>query len=75
MHTCLEGYIFIDYQGLNERVTSSALTQRSGHFRREVRERDGEFCIVMKETAHNCDAAHLIAKSKGDDVTSTPLFY
>jgi len=38
MHTCLEDYIFIDCEGLNERVTSSALTQRSADFRREVKE-------------------------------------
>jgi len=73
MHTCLEDYIFIDCEGLNERVTSSALTQRSADFRREVKERDGEFCIVTKELAFSCDAVHLISKSKGDEVTYTTI--
>jgi len=71
----LEDYIFIDCEELNERVTSSALTQRSANFRREVKERDGEFCIITKELGFNCDAAHLISKSKGDEVTFIPLFY
>lgn len=58
--------IFVDYEGLNDRETSTEQTHRGLHFRRDVRQRDG-CCIITQERAEDCDAAHLIPRSKGDE--------
>jgi hypothetical protein len=68
---CLEDYIFIDYEGFNERMTSTAHTPRSCDFREAVMQRDGEYCVVTHYPGANCDAAHLIPKCKGEEVPST----
>jgi hypothetical protein len=62
---------FIDHNGLNERVTSTAKTPHATDFRKRIVNRDRS-CIVTGETADVCDAAHLIPHSKGDAVGSLP---
>ena len=56
--------IFVDIEGLNDRVTSSIMTRRSGEFRRQIVRRDGS-CVITGNARH-CDAAHLIPRAKGD---------
>ena len=61
-------YHIIDSNALNDRITSSELTLRSSRFRSDVIARDGPQCIFTATEAVACDAAHLIPKSKGDEV-------
>jgi hypothetical protein len=65
----LEEFIFVDYHGLNERITTSTLTLRRHNFRDEIVVRDGPFCVITGVDSGLCDAAHLIPKSKGNEVT------
>ncbi|KAH8994519.1 hypothetical protein EDB92DRAFT_286656 [Lactarius akahatsu] len=58
--------IFIDHEGLNDRLTSTDQTPRRENFRKEILARDKEFCVVTREPANDCDAAHLIPRSKTD---------
>ena len=59
---------FVDYEGLNDRVMTTASQGHCTNFRRNVQDRDGESCIITQEAAVHCDAAHLIPHSKGDEV-------
>ncbi|KAG5640052.1 hypothetical protein DXG03_001515 [Asterophora parasitica] len=61
-----EQYAFIDPEGWNDKITSSALTDRRRTFREDIIQRDGPACIVTAAAGGECDAAHLIPKSKGD---------
>ncbi|KAH8995966.1 hypothetical protein EDB92DRAFT_1844190 [Lactarius akahatsu] len=47
--------IFVDYEGLNDSMTSTDQTPRRDNFRREILARDGLFCV------------HIIPRSKGDE--------
>jgi hypothetical protein len=60
----------VDYEALNDRITSTAETNtpRLGSFRQNVMNRDGELCIITRESEQFCEAAHLILKCKGDEV-------
>ena len=60
--------IFVDYEGLNDQITSTDLTPRRSDFRNEVIKRDGLFCVITRLRAGHCDAAHLIPRSKADEV-------
>jgi hypothetical protein len=60
--------IFVDHQGLNDKLTSTVLTQRLFIFRADVIRRDGFACVVSEEAAEFFDAVHLIPRCKGDDV-------
>jgi hypothetical protein len=73
--TSLEICAFIDHQGLNDRLTSTAQTPRSNNFREDVIRRDGHACVVTEEEEDLCDAAHLIPRSKGDEVRSVVSSY
>ncbi len=53
---------------MNDRITSSEQTERSSRFRRDVMDRDGDVCVFTGSHAGDCDAAHLLPKSKGDEV-------
>jgi hypothetical protein len=53
---------------LIDRITSSAQTQHRHDFREDVIERDGQFCIITQHPAEDCDASHIIPKSKGNEV-------
>ena len=53
---------------MNDRITSFVLTTRSSRFRRNVMARDGPVCVFTGSHADDCDAAHLLPKSKGDEV-------
>jgi hypothetical protein len=64
--------IFVDIEGLNDRVTSSIMTRRSGEFRRQIVRRDGS-CVITGNARH-CDAAHLIPRVKGDKVISSVIW-
>jgi hypothetical protein len=70
-------YHLIDHNAMNDRITSSVQTLRSSDFRSNVMERDGSMCVFTGTEARKCDAAHLLAKSKGDEVCSRrpPLFH
>ncbi|KAI0255682.1 hypothetical protein BJV78DRAFT_1172482 [Lactifluus subvellereus] len=57
---------FIDYQALNDRVTSTTGSRRAPYFRGCVMTRDGSRCIVTRADPDECDAAHIIPKGKGD---------
>lgn len=63
-----EPCVYIDYNILNDRFTSSTQTQRRHNFRNDVIERDGQLCIFTQDPAEDCDASHIIPKSKGDEV-------
>ena len=59
----------IDPDITRTQITSSVLTDLSG-FRADISERDREQCVLtgMPSSEGLCDAAHLIAHSKGNDV-------
>ncbi|KAH9022934.1 hypothetical protein EDB84DRAFT_1274435, partial [Lactarius hengduanensis] len=40
--------IFVDYEGLNDSMTSTDQTPRRDNFRREILARDGSFCYILK---------------------------
>ena len=48
-------------------ITSSLASTQRDRFRDEVATRDGNRCIVTGVT-HDCQTAHLLARSKGDEV-------
>jgi hypothetical protein len=60
----------IDHNAMNDRMTSSVKTLRSSRFRDEVMARDGSRCVFTRADGDICDAAHIIPKSKGDEVSS-----
>ena len=68
--TSPEDCAFVDPEGLNDKTTStsSRWTQCSDDFRRDVIRRDGHACVVTNEAERHCDAAHLIPRSKGNEV-------
>ena len=59
---------FVDYEGLNDRITTSSGTIRCADFRGDVIRRDGPACVVTQVVKDDCDAAHLIPHSEGDEV-------
>jgi hypothetical protein len=59
---------------MNDRITSEQTT-RSSHFRRDVMARDGPVCVFTESPADDCDAAHLLPKSKGDEVCIPSSFF
>ena len=64
--------IFVDIEGLNDRVTSSIMTRRSRVFREKIVQRDGS-CVITGNARH-CDAAHLIPRAKGPQVISSIIW-
>lgn len=66
-------YHVIDYNAMNDRITSSEQTPRSSRFRRDVMARDGPACVFTLTDGSMCDAAHLLAKSKGDEYIEVVL--
>ncbi|KAF8347106.1 hypothetical protein F5887DRAFT_48592 [Amanita rubescens] len=66
-------YHLIDHNAINDRITSSEQTLRSSCFRRDVMERDGPVCVFTGTFGGMCDAAHLLAKSKGDEYIAVVL--
>jgi len=66
--TCPDSFTFIDYQALNDRITTAQGSTRDGDFRSNVIRRDGQACVVTQEEEGGCDATHLIPHSKGDEV-------
>jgi hypothetical protein len=59
---------FVDYEGLNDRITTTDETIRRRGFRGDVIRRDGHACVFTEVAEGDCDAAHLIPHSKGDEV-------
>ncbi|KAH8988298.1 hypothetical protein EDB86DRAFT_2051219 [Lactarius hatsudake] len=59
--------IFVDYECLNDSMTSTDQTSRRDNFRRKILARDGSFCVVTRDVEGSCDAAHIIPRSKGDE--------
>ena len=68
MNTSLEAFTFVDYHGLDEKITTTAQTPCRRAFRDDALERDGPFCVVTEVPTDICDAVHLVPQSKGDDV-------
>jgi hypothetical protein len=62
------GCVYIDYEGLNDRITTTEGTERRWDFRQDVIQRDGPACVITQMEEEDCDAAHLIPHSKGDEV-------
>ncbi|KAH9983216.1 hypothetical protein BJV74DRAFT_894942 [Russula compacta] len=58
---------FVDYEGLNDRITTTEGTARRRDFRDDVARRDGPACVVTQVGEVACDVAHLIPHSKGDE--------
>ena len=61
-----------DYHLMNDRITSSDQTPRSSRFRQDVMARDGPACVFTRFDDSVCDAAHLLPRSKGDEVCIRP---
>jgi hypothetical protein len=59
---------FVDYEALNDRITTTEGTTRRSDFRAAVVRRDGPACVVTQVEGSRCDTAHLIPHSKGDEV-------
>ncbi|KAF8351787.1 hypothetical protein F5887DRAFT_1057619 [Amanita rubescens] len=73
-HYIHEGdYHLIDHKAMNDQTTSSEQTTRSSSFRRDVMARDGPVCVFAGSHADDCDAARLLAKSKGDEFIAVVL--
>jgi hypothetical protein len=66
--TSPEDCAFVDHECLNDRLTSTAQTPCSNHFREEIIRRDGHACVITQEAEDLCDAAHLIPRCKGNEV-------
>ncbi|KAI9465246.1 hypothetical protein BJY52DRAFT_1220925 [Lactarius psammicola] len=62
-------FVFVDHRGLNDRVTtigsSTSQTKCRPDFRGEVEQRNGS-CVATR-SADDCNAAHLIPSSKGNN--------
>jgi len=58
-----------------EQVTSSVSSIRRAQFAGEVASRDGNVCVLTGAFHPVCDAAHLVAHSKGDTVCCSYSFY
>jgi hypothetical protein len=52
----------------NTDITSDVLTDGEVHFNDRVAERDKRHCILTDTMERFCDATHLLAHSKGDEV-------
>ncbi|KAF8554880.1 hypothetical protein OG21DRAFT_1411748 [Imleria badia] len=61
--------VFVDYQGLNDRITSAstAPTTRGASSGAGVLRRDGSCVITGHSAEEECNEAHLIPRSKGDE--------
>jgi len=59
-------YSLIDYQALNDQLTSSASTPHRSHFRASVAERDGNRCVITTIPSMICDAVHIIPHANGN---------
>ncbi|KAH9042306.1 hypothetical protein EDB84DRAFT_1436459 [Lactarius hengduanensis] len=66
--------IFVDYNCLVERATTTDGTPRRHNFRDEVIKRDGESCIITGESADICDAAHILPRCKTDEVVFAIIY-
>ncbi|KAH7886545.1 hypothetical protein F5I97DRAFT_1004534 [Phlebopus sp. FC_14] len=61
-----EQFHLVDYNALNDRVTSSGLTPGRAGFRDNILNRDGS-CVITRADSRICDAAHIIPRYKGDE--------
>ncbi|KAH9036214.1 hypothetical protein EDB85DRAFT_2143344 [Lactarius pseudohatsudake] len=59
--------IFVNYQGLNDKATSTVPTDCPNDFRDKIIARDGSACVVTRHPGVYCDAAHLVPWNKGDE--------
>ncbi|KAK0462194.1 hypothetical protein IW261DRAFT_1348408 [Armillaria novae-zelandiae] len=57
----------VDYQCLNDRITSSATELRLPSFSQSIIQRDGDFCVFTETEAAYCEAIHILPKCKGDE--------
>ena len=63
----LRPYRGLSSHRLHDQFTSEQ-TLHSSHFRSDVMVCDGPACVFTWTRGETCDAAHLLAKSKGDEV-------
>ncbi|KAK0187236.1 hypothetical protein F5146DRAFT_767916 [Armillaria mellea] len=61
----------VDYQCLNDRITSSATEPRPTSFRQSIIDRDGDSCVFTRNDLSVSEAIHLLPKSKGDEYIKT----
>ncbi|KAK0486612.1 hypothetical protein IW261DRAFT_1582348 [Armillaria novae-zelandiae] len=61
----------VDYQCLNDRITSSATEPRLPSFSQSIIQRDGDFCVFTETEAAYCEAIHILPKCKGDEYIQT----
>ncbi len=73
-HTSALRIFPIDPDFANEAKTSRAAQKRNPGFRRRVLARDGATCVVTNTIVRYCDAAHIVALRKGNEVRNIPLF-
>ena len=64
----LRPYRGLSSHRLHDQFTSPEQTLHSSHFRSDVMACDGPACVFTWTRGETCDAAHLLAKSKGDEV-------
>jgi hypothetical protein len=63
-------FCFIDFQGLNDRVTSFVRTQPRWNFLSQIIARDGPNCLFTLEDEPACKAVHILPRSKRQRVAS-----
>ncbi len=73
-HTSTLDFLPIDPDFADGTKTSVATRKRHADFRRRVLARDGDICVVTDTPAEHCDAVHIVAFRKGDDVRNIPPF-
>ena len=62
-------YHLANFEGLNDQITTSSITERRADFHDDVSKRDGGGCVFTGMGAAECDAAHIIPRWKGDEVS------
>ncbi|KAN0082940.1 hypothetical protein V8E55_008735 [Tylopilus felleus] len=62
-------YRLVDYKAFNDRCTSTAATPRHANFRGRICSRDVG-CVITRSPSEECDAAHIIPRSKGSNYIS-----
>ncbi|KAF8443814.1 hypothetical protein L210DRAFT_3395087 [Boletus edulis BED1] len=60
-------YHLVESYGLADYTTSSASTLRRTALRRDVAQRDGNYCVITRTPRNGHHATHIIPHSKGDE--------
>ncbi|KAK0495721.1 hypothetical protein EDD18DRAFT_1287147 [Armillaria luteobubalina] len=57
----------VDYQGLNDRMTSSVTEAHLSSFRQSIIRRDGDGCVFTGAEVAYCEAIHILPRCKGHE--------